>query len=104
MKMANDKILSMIGLAKRANKVSTGEFICKKAIKSGMAKLAILAVDASENTKKSILNSCNYYKVNSVECADMESLGKYSGGGERAVVTINDINLSNAIIKLINNA
>ena len=102
--MINDKILSMIGLAKRANKISTGEFICKKAIKSGRAKLAIIAEDASNNTKKSILNSCNYYNVDVVEFGDMESLGKYSGSGERAVVTINDINLSNAIIKLINNA
>ena len=94
----------MIGLAKRANKVSGGEFICKKAIKSGYAKLAILAEDASENTKKSILNSCNYYKVKAVEFADMESLGKYSGGGQRAVICVNDKNLAEAIIKLINNA
>ena len=97
--MNNDKILSMLGLAKRANKVSTGEFICKKSIKQGIAKLAIIATDASCNTKKSITNSCEFYKVQIIECADMESLGKFTGGGQRAVVTINDENLANAIIK-----
>lgn len=99
--MNEEKILSMLGLAKRANKVSTGEFICKKAIKAGQAKIAVIACDASDNKKKSIKNSCDFYEVRYIECADMEKLGKFTGGGERAVVTVNDENLSNAITKYI---
>ena len=95
--MNNSKLLNLIGLAKRANKVSTGEFICKKAIKTNVARLVIIAKDASDNTKKSIKNSCAFYKVESIECLDMESLGKFTGGGQRAVVSINDTNLANAI-------
>ena len=97
--MKEEKILSMLGLATRENKVSTGEFICKKAIKSGQAKIAVIACDASDNTKKSINNSCTFYNVRCIECSDMQSLGKFTGGGERAVVTVNDENLAEAIKK-----
>ena len=54
----NNKFLGMLGLAKRAGKVQTGEDICSKAVKSGVSKLIIVACDASDNTKKSITDSC----------------------------------------------
>ena len=95
----NNKLLTYIGFAKRANKISSGEFICKKAIKSHQSKLIIIAEDASDNTKKSIKNSCSFYKVEYIEYADMAQLGKATGGGERAVISINDENLAKAIKK-----
>lgn len=91
------KIFGMIGLAKRAGKVSTGSFICLKMIKSRRAVLVILAEDASENTKKSIKDSCKFYNVRYIEFSDMASLGHATGGGERAVVSINDDNFAAAI-------
>ncbi len=93
----SEKLLGLIGLAKRAGKVSSGEFICKQSIKSKKAKLVIIARDASSNTKKSIKNSCAFYKVKYIECATMQDLGKFTGGGERAVISINDENLAKAI-------
>lgn len=91
------KIFGMIGLAKRAGRVSTGSFICLKMIKSGRAKLVILAENASENTKKAIKDSCKFYRVKNIEFSDMASLGHATGGGERAVVSINDDNFAKAI-------
>jgi ribosomal protein L7Ae-like RNA K-turn-binding protein len=87
----------MLGLAKRAGKVSTGAFICGNMIKSRKARLVILAEDAAPNTKKSIINSCRYYNVKFIEMSDMASLGHATGGGERAVVSINDDNFAKAI-------
>lgn len=95
--MNEEKLLRLIGLAKRAGKTDSGEFICKQSIKSKKAKLVIIAQDASQNTKKSIKNSCAFYKVGYIECANMQDLGKFTGGGERAVISINDENLANAI-------
>ena len=63
----NNKFLGMLGLAKRAGKVQTGEDICSKAVKSGVSKLIIVACDASDNTKKSITDSCKFYKTKFVE-------------------------------------
>lgn len=92
-----NRLFGMLGLAKRAGKVSTGAFICDKAIRSHRAKLVILAGDASENTKKSIRNTCEYYKVRLIEYSDMAGLGHATGGGERAVVSVDDNNFAKAI-------
>ena len=97
-----DKILSMIGMAKRAGKVLTGEFMCGKAIKNKSSKLIIIADDASENTKKSIRNSCSYYKIPYIEFSQKDELGKYTGSDSRAVVSINDNNFAKAILDKFN--
>lgn len=93
----NNRFFGMLGLAKRAGKVSTGAFVCDKMIRSRKARLVILACDASENTKKSVTNSCNYYNIKLIETADMAALGHATGGGERAVVSVNDDNFAKAI-------
>lgn len=99
----NEKLFGMIGMAKRAGKVSTGEFICSRAIKNGEAKLAVIAKDAAENTKKSIVNSCKYYNVKYIEVGSMADLGKYTGSSsERAVAVVNDNNFAQAILDRFN--
>ena len=50
--MKQNKTLSMLGLARRAGKVVSGEFSVEKAVKSGKAYLVIVAEDASDNTIK----------------------------------------------------
>ena len=61
--ITRDKALSMIGLAARAGKVASGEFSTEKAVKSSKAHLVIVALDASDNTKKMFRNMCDFYKV-----------------------------------------
>lgn len=95
-----NKLFGMLGLAKRAGKVSTGSFICLKSIRSRQAKLVIIARDASANTKKSISDSCAYYGVKYIEYSDMEDLGHATGGGDRAVVSVNDNNFAKAILDI----
>ncbi len=92
-----EKTLGMIGLAKRARALCGGGFLCEDAIKSGKARLVILAMDASDRSKKNIINSCEYYKVPYVEFSDMQSLGKVTGGGEKAVLAITDSNFAKAL-------
>lgn len=98
----NDKFLGMIGLAKRAGKVITGEDLCSKAVKNGLSKLIIIARDASDNTKKSITNTCKYYNVKYIETASKTELGKFTGADSRAVVSVNDDNFAKAIIDRLN--
>ena len=57
------KVLNLLGLATRAGKTASGEFMTEKAIKSGKAYLVIVSEEASDNTKKMFENSCAYYKV-----------------------------------------
>ena len=95
----NNKFLGMLGLAKRAGKVQTGEDICSKAVKSGVSKLIIVACDASDNTKKSITDSCKFYKTKFVEAGSKAELGKFTGADSRAVVSVNDDNFAKAILE-----
>lgn len=96
-----NKALGMIGLAKRAGKVVSGEFLCDKAIKSGDAKLIIIACDISERSKRDIVNACSYYNVNYIVFASSGELGKYSGTGKRTVISVNDENFANAVLSKI---
>lgn len=97
-----DKLLGMIGLAKRAGKVITGEDLCVKAIKSGKSVLVIIASDASCNTKKSIADSCRFYNVKYIEAATKAELGKFTGSDSRAAVSVNDDNFAKAILDRLN--
>lgn len=92
-----EKILGMIGLAKRARALCGGGYLTSETIKAGKAKLVIVACDASDRSKKDIINSCEYYKVPYVEFSDMQSLGKITGGGEKSVLAITDQNFAKAL-------
>lgn len=92
----------MIGLAEKAGKVSGGEFSAEKAIAGRIARLCILAEDASENTKKHFTDMCAYRHIAVTDCvAPKELLGHMIGKKDRAVITIDDEGFSKTILKLI---
>lgn len=61
--MQIDPALRMLGLAAKAGKVASGEFMTENSVKTGMAALVIVATDASDNTKKKFRNMCEFYEV-----------------------------------------
>ena len=75
------KVLNLLGLATRAGKTASGEFMTEKAIKSGKAYLVIVSEEASDNTKKMFENSCAYYKVPVYQFGMKEELGHAMGKG-----------------------
>ena len=96
-----NKVLGMIGLAKRAGKITSGEFLCEKTIKSGQSRLIIIAEDISENAKKAVLNECSHYGVKYIEFSSSFQLGKAIGADSRMVISVNDDNFKNAILSKI---
>ena len=96
-----NKFLGMLGLAKRAGKITSGEFLCEQSIKSGQSALVIIASDISENSRKSIVNACTYYGVQYIEIATSSELGKAIGEDMRMTVSVNDGNFKNAILSKI---
>lgn len=103
MKLKQDKVLSLVGLAQRAGKVVSGEFSTEKAVKSKQAALVIVADDSSDNTKKMFSNMCTFYKVPIYFYSDKVSLGHSIGKEFRASLAVVDEGLANAIIKHISN-
>ncbi len=96
-----NKIYGLIGLAKKAGRLSCGESACKEAIRMGKARLIILAGDVSANTEKNILDSCKYYKVGHFTLGDKESLGRAVGNRFNAVLSVNDEGFASGILKQI---
>ena len=96
-----DKIYSFIGLARRANKLVSGDETCERALKSGKVSLVIVAEDASENTKKKFLDACKYRDVNIRIYGNKESLGKYTGKNVRSVIAIVEKNFSKRLLEML---
>ena len=95
------RIVSMIGLCRRASLLVSGEYSCEKALQAGKAKLILVSQDASNNTKEKFMNKSAYYKVPICFCGSKEELGSAVGKEFRAVVIIMDINFSKKIQLLV---
>lgn len=97
--MRNDKVLNLVGLAQKAGRLVSGEFMTEKAVKTGDAALVILAGDASENTKKKFRNMCEFYEVPLRIHAEKDYLGHAMGKELRASLAVTDEGLAQAIMK-----
>ena len=98
--MKPDKILSLIGLATKAGRCVSGEFMTERETKCGRAALVIVAEDSSDNTKKSFSNMCAYYHVPMIVFADKETLGHAIGKQFRASAAVTQDGFAKAILKL----
>ena len=97
--MTGNKVLSLIGLATKAGKTASGEFLTEREVKSGEAALVIVAGDATENTKKKFRNMCDYYKVPIYFYEDKDTLGHAMGKQFRASLAVLDEGFAKGIRK-----
>lgn len=97
-----DKVISMIGMATKAGRTASGEFMTEKAVKEGSAYLVIVAEDASDNTKKMFRNMCAFYHVPFYVYGTKETLGHGMGKEMRASLAILDQGFCRAIEKKLN--
>ncbi len=95
----NNKALNYLGLAMRAGKLVSGDEGVLKAIRSGEAKLVVVAEDASAGTKKKFRDKCHSYGVFLVECFGRTQLGSSIGKNDRVVVAVTDAGLAQMIEK-----
>ena len=97
--MQRDKVLSLIGLAMKAGKCASGEFMTERETKSGRASLVVIAADASENTKKKFRDMCDFYEVPICFYGDKDTLGHAMGKEFRASLAILDEGFARGILK-----
>ena len=101
--MANrDKVLSLIGLAMKAGRCTSGETMTENETKLGRARLVIVASDASDNTKKKFRDMCEFYKVPICFYGDKDTLGHAMGKEFRASLAILDEGFADGIRKELN--
>lgn len=85
-----NKAFSLLGLATKAGRTVSGEFMTEKAVKEGKARLVIVGTDASANTRKNFRNMCEFYRVPYFEYGTKEELGHAMGKEMRASLAVID--------------
>ncbi|PKG24900.1 YlxQ family RNA-binding protein [Niallia nealsonii] len=93
--------MSLLGLANRARKITSGEELTVKEIRSGTAKLILLSEDASENTTKKITDKCKSYAVPVRLVPNRELLGQSIGKEARVVVAVLDNGFAKKLLTLL---
>lgn len=100
--MANKKILGLIGLAARARKISFGSDSVEMQIKRKKVYLIIIAEDSSERTRDKFKKMGEEYDIPIIMTSTIDELSKSIGKSNKAILGIQDINLSNEIQKINN--
>ena len=98
------RALSMIGLCKKAGRLTSGVPLVCDAVREGRAFLTVYASGASENSVKRVTDKCKSYDtlVMSVDVTP-EELAKWVGkSGAVAAVAILDRGFAEAIAKILN--
>ena len=95
-----DKILSLIGLAKKAGRVEAGEEPVGAAARARNARLILLAADAADNTVRRAghfaeAGACLLARIP----ADKDALGRAVGRTSCAMLAVTDIGFAEAIAK-----
>lgn len=95
-----NKLLSFLGLCRRAGKMSLGYDVVRDSIANGEARIIIVSNDISEHTLKNVVNAADrfnkkVYKLSADKEALSTAIGKYS-----AVISINDSGFSKKLLAL----
>ncbi len=87
----NDKLLSMLGLARRAGRLSCGFDASVDSMKIGKSALLLLANDLSERTERAVKAKAEQYSVGYIMCGrDMSSIGNAIGKKMTGIISVND--------------
>lgn len=87
--MFHKDILSLLGLASRARKVSCGDILLKD-VRSHKVYLVLIAEDASENTKKKWTDKCSYYHIDYMIIGKIDEMSQAIGKDNRVALGIKD--------------
>ena len=93
-----DRLYSLIGLAFRANKLLYG-IKAMEAIEKKKVHLVILSNEASEKTRKKVLDKCAAYQVSVKYVDSKDDLSKAIGKENIVRVAIIDLGFTQSILK-----
>ncbi len=100
--MTSKNILSFIGIAKKANKLISGQDVVERNLMSNNVFLVILSDDAAENTKEKFYDMCSKKKIPIIIWGKSAELGKAIGEERRKVFGITDTGFAHELQKRIN--
>ena len=94
----NDSVLSLLGLCRKAGKMSMGHDACKQSLKQGNAVLCIICSDASARLEEEIsyLASEAEVKVYGVDYTQLDI--RQATGFKASVFTVDDAGFAKSLI------
>ena len=97
--MNKEKILNLLGMAQRAGKLLSGDFVAEKAIKRQHIPLALLASDFAKNNAEKYRWLAQTNEVPLREIGTKAELGQAIGKEQRAIILVNDEGFAKAMLK-----
>lgn len=99
----NDRILSLLGICKRAGKLITGADTTIDSIRKSKAKLVIFANDFSKSSKKSVQTAANKYNMKTLTINQSKEKIKFTLRKICRVMTTKNKSFANKLEQLIKN-
>ncbi|HJA73656.1 MAG TPA: ribosomal L7Ae/L30e/S12e/Gadd45 family protein [Candidatus Limosilactobacillus faecipullorum] len=94
------RILNLLGLARRASQLTTGEGAVIKSLRAQQIKLIFLASDAGNATKKKVTDKATFYQVPVCQQFSQRELS-IAIGQKRTVIGIKQVGFANQFQKLL---
>lgn len=94
----DSKILTLLGFASKAQKLSFGAAASSQTVKSGKSKLIVISSDISEKSKKEIRFLSDKYGINSIVLDTVSTITLSNAVGRNCgILSINDSSFASAI-------
>ncbi len=100
----DERALMFLGLATRAGRTASGDEACRAAMQKGLARLVVVASDASPGTQETFRRLAGTFRTRFRILGTKESLGRFSGKADRAIVAVNDEGFAARLTELIDEA
>ena len=98
----NSNEYSLLGLCRKASKLSMGHDMCKGAIRSGKARLCIVSAESSERVTEEFMTLCREYGIRMfklpLKIDEIHHLIGYKAG----VITVDDSGFAESVVKSFN--
>lgn len=98
----NDSALSLLGLCRKAGKLSLGHDACKVALNAGTASLCVICADASERLKEEISSLAEKAEVKIFDVSYSMMDIKNATSFKAAVFTVDDEGFAKTLINKFN--
>ncbi|MBQ3330615.1 MAG: ribosomal L7Ae/L30e/S12e/Gadd45 family protein [Ruminococcus sp.] len=102
--MNHDRLLSFLGICKRAGRLISGAETVTAAIHEGKAKLALYACDVSPNSLKGVIKAAQDHGVAAIELPRTKEEISFALGKHCGIVCTTDDGFAKKILDLINDS
>lgn len=97
--MKSEKVLSLLGFAAKAGKLSCGSFAATGSIRKGKAKAAVISGDISEKSRKEICFYAAQKNIPVIILRDFDIQAVSSAVGRKCgILSVNDSSFAGAVL------